>query len=276
MPVRWPFQPVIDGLGGMIPVAPITAWKEGNFHRVPILTGFNANEGSVFVPQKAEKGKEFTSFFHTMLPSLSDLDLEQLDLTYPDPVTPLKDEKYKETRPGLGFQFTRLEQAYGHFAYVAPVLQTAMYASLPSQVGVNNTASLLPPQPVYLYEFALPTDAKLLTFHGSHASFITHKAEIFKRSKAVKDVSTVMHAYWTSFILTGDPNAAKGQKVKKGRVKWPEFDGKANGGNMLVFGEGNTELIGGKEKGVAVRVGRDEGVRSACEYWMERTELFEI
>ena len=45
---------------------------------------------------------------------------------------------------------------------------------------------------------------------------------------------------------------------------------------MIVFGEGNSELIGGKEKGDAVKIGSDAGVREVCKYWMERTELFEI
>ena len=82
-----------------------------------------------------------------------------------------------------------------------------------------------------------------------------------------------MHAYWTSFILTGDPNAVKGKLGD--RVVWPKFnaDGK---GEMVVFGEGNNELIGGKEKGDAVKIGNDTGVREVCKFWMERTELFEI
>jgi acetylcholinesterase len=266
--VRWPFQPVIDGPGGMIPIAPIAAWKAGTFHRVPILTGFNTNEGSMFVPEHASASKEFTNFFHTLLPSLSKYDLDVLNEVYPDPLLG-KDEKYKETRKGLGSQFKRLEQAYGHFAYVAPVLQTASFASSPP----DSSSSIKEAPPVYLYEFALPTKAKLLAYHGSHSTFITHNPEIKRLPPTVKEMSDTMHAYWTSFILTGDPNAVKGKLGD--RVVWPKFNAEGKR-EMVVFGEGNSELIGGKEKGDAVKIGSDTGVRKVCKFWMDRTELFEI
>jgi acetylcholinesterase len=266
--VRWPFQPVIDGPGGMIPTAPIAAWKAGTFHRVPILTGFNTNEGSMFVPEHASASKEFTNFFHTLLPSLSKYDLDLLNEVYPDPLLG-KDEKYKETRQGLGSQFTRLEQAYGHFAYVAPVLQTASFASSPSKSSSDTKEA----PPVYLYEFALPTNATHLAFHGSHSTFITHNPEINRLPPTIKEMSATMHAYWTSFILTGDPNDVKGKLGD--RVVWPRFNAEGKR-EMIVFGEGNSELIGGKEKGDAVKIGSDAGVKEVCKYWMERTELFEI
>jgi carboxylesterase type B len=273
--VRWPFQPVIDGPGGMIPIAPITAWKAGSFHRVPILTGFNANEGSIFVPGTASKSQEFTDFFRTLLPSLPKDDLVLLNEVYPDPLLG-KDEKYKETRRGLGAQFMRLEQAYGHFAYVAPVLQTALFVSS-SSPSVSNSASTVEERketpPVYLYEFALPTNSSLLAYHGSHAPFITHNPEIARLSPTVNQISNVMHAYWTSFILSGDPNAVKGKFGD--RVVWPRFNADKED-NMVVFGEGNTELIGWGNKGDVVKVTYDEGARKECEYWMERTELFEM
>jgi len=277
--VRWPFQPVIDGPGGMIPIAPITAWKSGAFHRIPILTGFNANEGSMFVPQNASTSQDFTDFFSTLLPSLSKYDLDLLNELYPDPVSN-KGSKYKETRKGLGAQFTRLEQAYGHFAYVAPVLQTALFASSPPPSASNTTSNSSPISEmkidgplVYLYEFALPTNPNLLTFHGSHAPFITHSPETQRLSTTVKQISGAMHAYWTSFILTGDPNAIRGEEGS--RVVWPRFGGEEKE-NMVVFGEGNNELIGGRGKGVVVKVKGDGDVRKDCGFWMERTELFEI
>jgi len=181
----------------------------------------------------------------------------------------------------VGAQFTRLEQAYGHFAYVAPVLQTALFASSPSSSQTNtidsNSSSTSETRadgpPAYLYEFALPTDPTLLTSHGSHAPFITRNPEIQRLSTTVREISGAMHAYWTSFVLTGNPNAVKGKEGV--RVVWPEF-GEESGGNMVVFGEGNSELIGGRGKGVVVSVKSDGNVRRDCSFWMKRTELFEI
>ncbi|EER41530.1 carboxylesterase [Histoplasma capsulatum H143] len=47
---RWAFQPVIDG--DIIKQAPIKAWEAGNWNKVSILTGFNTNEGTSFVPSE--------------------------------------------------------------------------------------------------------------------------------------------------------------------------------------------------------------------------------
>jgi acetylcholinesterase len=259
----------------MISIAPITSWKTGKFHRVPILTGFNANEGSMFVPETASKSQEFTDFFRTLLPSLPKNDLVLLSEAYPDPLLG-KDEKYKETRRGLGAQFMRLEQAYGHFAYVAPVLHTALFASSSSPNVFNSTSAAEEREeatPVYLYEFALPSNSSLLAYHGSHTPFITHNPEISRLSPIVGQISNFMHAYWTSFMLTGDPNAVKGKYGD--RVEWPRFKADEEE-NMLVFGEGNTQLIGWGDKGDVVKVASDAEVRKECEFWMERTELFEL
>ncbi|KAI9309889.1 Alpha/Beta hydrolase protein [Zopfochytrium polystomum] len=88
-------QPVIDG--EIIRRRPIDAWRQGLWHKVPIMTGFNGNEGSLYE--------------------------HRLHL-------------------GVGTQYKRVEAAYGHYAYVAPVRQTADFAA---KAGV----------PVYLYHWAL-------------------------------------------------------------------------------------------------------------------------
>lgn len=106
--VRWPWQPVIDGPGGFIELPPIDAWRAGKWHRVPILTGFNTNEGASTVPVAISTGEQFRDFFHTLLPSLSKKDLTKLEAVYPDPLTH-PSSKYKETRTMVGPQFKRTE-----------------------------------------------------------------------------------------------------------------------------------------------------------------------
>ena len=49
----WPFQPTIDGPGGVIPDLPVNSWAKGNVLRIPLLTGFNTNEVALFVPRTA-------------------------------------------------------------------------------------------------------------------------------------------------------------------------------------------------------------------------------
>jgi acetylcholinesterase len=258
--VRWPFQPVIEQAGGFIEEPPIDAWKKGKWHKVPILTGFNTNEGAMFVPVNAATGKQFTKFFRTLLPSLSDKDLAKLNEVYPDPLIHYS-SKYKETRTFLGAQFKRMEQAYGHFAYTCPVRLTGHFAA------TNDV-------PVYLYHFAVSSSAKGEADHGSHNPFPTYNQEVRDVSDTIDEVTGSMHAYWTSFITTGDPNKVKGRFPK--RPIWPIYTPGKGMGKLVVFVEGNDEIAGGENKGVAVKVADDTYAAEECEYWWDRTHLFEV
>jgi acetylcholinesterase len=256
--LRWPFQPTIDGPGGIIELPPIEALKAGKFHKVPILTGYNTNEGAMFTPTHIATSKEFIDFFRRLLPGLLESDLEKLDLLYPDPVE-FPTSEYKEMRKGLGAQFMRLEQAYGQFAYVAPVKQMAHVARSYA--------------PVYLYHFAASTSIRGGADHGTHNPFVTFNEEIRERSEKLRRISGAMHAYWTSFIITGNPNTIKAVS----RPTWPEFDDSdGKNGKLVVFGEGNDELAGGKEGGAIVRVTESIYRKEECKFWWERTEKFEL
>jgi acetylcholinesterase len=259
--IRWPWQPVIDGEGGIIPVRPMDAWKAAKWHKIPILTGFNTNEGSSFVPWTVATSKEFTDFFHILLPSLSQDDLEILDQVYPDP---LKDNssQYVDTRigQGLGAEFKRLEQAYAHFAYIAPVRQAAYHAATSGD------------QPVYLYHFAVNSSIIKGAGHGTNPGFPTYDRGIRTESPTLDEIAGSMHAYWTSFITTGDPNTVKGRFKK--RPEWPVY--KPLSGKLIVFGKDNDERAGGVVKGTAVSIADDTWAAGESEYWWARTEKFEI
>lgn len=258
--VRWPFQPVIDGPEGFIEQPPIEAWRSGKWHKVPLLTGFNTNEGAMFVPASTATGKQFTNFFRTLLPGLSDKDVAKLNEMYPDPLIH-PSSKYRETRNGVGAQFKRIEQAYGHFAYTAPVRHTAHFAAI-SDV------------PVYLYHFAVSSSVKGGADHGSHQSFPTYNDEVRDVSDTIDEVTGSMHAYWTSFITTGDPNKIKGRFPN--RPTWPVYIPEKGKGKLVVFGEGNDEIAGGENEGIAVQVADETFAVVECEYWWDRTELFEL
>lgn len=257
--IRWPFQPVIEPKG-IIAMPPISAWKAGKWHKVPILTGFNTNEGSFFVPSNMETNFEFINFFKTLLPSLSAKDILDLQDTYPDPLTH-PHSKFVEKRPNLGAQFTRLEQAYGHFAYIAPIRQTVHYAASG-------------PAPVYLYHFAATSSAQNGATHASNSAFVMHSPGVKDKSHMLNEISGTMHAYWTSFITSGDPNKVLGRYPV--RRKWPKYRNGTRNGRILVFGEGNDEVAGGKERGVVVQTKDDGFAADESIYWWNRTELFEV
>ncbi|KAM6510940.1 hypothetical protein FSOLCH5_011387 [Fusarium solani] len=247
--LRWAFQPVIDG--DIIARPPLETWKQGKWHKVPIMTGFTTNEGSLYVDKKMSTGSEFRHFFEELLPLLSKEDINTIDNLYPDPAT---SDEYKETREGMGAQYKRIEAAYAHYAYVAPVRQTAELAS--------------PSAPVYLYHWALVSSVNNGAQHGDNMRYEVCDPNVVKISPAQKEVAGTTNAYVTSFITKGDPNAVGGEYAS--RPKWEPYDGKAP--KVLQFGPGNEELIGGGVGSPAAFVD-DVWGRKQSEFWWSKVDI---
>ncbi|EEH19525.2 hypothetical protein PABG_01844 [Paracoccidioides brasiliensis Pb03] len=258
---RWAFQPVIDG--DIIQQAPIRGWETGKWNEVPILTGYNTNEGAPFVPSGMSKSEEFIEFFSTLIPAMPESDLQRLDKLYPDP---LKDPSspYVEMRNiEVGSQFKRAEAAYGHFAYICPIRQTAHHASGGQEA------------PVFLYHWALIKTVKGGASHGDQVEYETYSPAVREISDAQDEMAGTLHAYFTSFITTGDPNAVPGRFPN--RPVWKAFGGgwwKKNR-TLMLFGDGNDERAGGNGVGIMAQVVDDDWSQEECEFWSERSIMTE-
>ncbi|KAL4772575.1 Alpha/Beta hydrolase protein [Aspergillus nidulans var. acristatus] len=257
--LRWAFQPVIDG--DVIPRKPLDAWTAGLWHKVPIMTGFNSNEGTMYVDKSMSDPAQFRKFWQELLPQLTKEDLDTIDRLYPDPSTD-PTSPYVETRTGfdLGPQYKRIEAAYGHYAYVAPARQTAHFAA--SNPGAP---------PVYLYHWALPRTAIGRANHGDNMYYETYNDEITGLSESQKELSGTLHAYITSFITRGDPNAIKGRYGT--RPQWEPYKPASPG--VLVFGEDNEELIGGSVAPPAKFVS-DDWARQETEFWWSKVPISQL
>ncbi|KPI38121.1 Acetylcholinesterase [Cyphellophora attinorum] len=251
--LRWAFQPVIDG--EIIRSRPIDAWKKGRWHKMPIMTGFVGNEGSLYVNKKMQESSEFTKFWETLLPQMSDEDIQAIEKLYPDPS---KDTYsiYKEDRQdhGVGDQYKRIEAAYAHYAYVAPVLQTAYYAS--------------PEAPVYLYHWAMRRNIVEGARHGDNMQYEVRDPETCAQSKDLDVLSGILHAYTVSFICYGDPNRLK--RTYSGRKEWQKSDRDA--AMVMVFGKDNTQLLGGSDVGEAAVMVEDV-FQKETDFWWSKVEL---
>lgn len=247
--LRWAFQPVIDG--EVIPRPPLESWRQGKWHKVPLMTGFQRNEGSLYVPKAMARSEEFTGYFRDLLPLLSEDDLETIDRLYPDPAT-TEDSQYKETREGVGAQYKRIEAAYGHYAYVAPVRQTAELAS--------------PDVPVYLYQWAAISTVLNGAQHADNMRYEVCDPKVMAVSENQAKLAKTTNAYVTSFIATGCPNAGAGTD----RPKWEAYD--KTKPHAMVFGLGNEELIGG-ELGAAATLVDDSWGRKESEFWWSKVDL---
>lgn len=255
--LRWAFQPVIDG--DLISRKPLDAWESGKWHKVPIMTGFNSNEGTMYVNQQMSKPEQFRDFWRNLLPELSTADLGTIERLYPDPsIDPSSPYVETRTEHSLGPQYKRIEAAYGHYAYVAPVRQTAHFAS--SQGAT-----------VYLYHWALPRTVIGRANHADNMYYETFNDEITGLSESQKELSGTLHAYITSFITKGDPNAIGGRYAQ--RPVWKPYT--AGDPGVLVFGADNEELIGGTVAPPAKFV-RDEWAREETEFWWSKVEISQL
>lgn len=248
----WAFQPVIDG--SIIRRRPIDAWREGRWHKVPIMTGFTTNEGSLYVNKKMSTPSEFTDFWRNLLPQLSEEDLAEINRLYPDPT---KDPTsiYREDRAenGVGEMYKRIEAAYAHYAYVAPVRQTANLAG--------------PHVPVYLYHWALRADPVAGARHGDNMWYETRDPGTCAKSETLDELSGTLHAYFTSFICMGDPNGLRGRY--EGRPAWAKYN--LDDPKIMLFG-GKTDLVTAAV-GPAAELMKDDWAVTESAFWWSKVEI---
>lgn len=257
--LKWAFQPVIDG--DIIPRPPLDTWRQGRWHKVPIMTGFQRNEGSLYVDKAMSRSDEFVAFFRDLLPLLSEDDLAAIDRLYPDPAKAEdgSESPYREDRPGVGAQYKRVEAAYGHYAYVAPVRQTAELAS---------SAPNHPP--VYLYQWAAVSSVLNGAQHADNMRYEVCDPGVVGRSSNQARLARTLHAYVTSFITRGgDPNAGAGGGWVE-RPAWEAYGREAP--RAMVFGLSNEELIGGG-LGEAATLVEDSWGRRESEFWWTKVDL---
>ncbi|KAL8343972.1 hypothetical protein RB601_004478 [Gaeumannomyces tritici] len=193
--VCWPFQPVVDG--DAIPDLPARSWRAGRVLDVPLVTGFNANEGTAFVPPRgADSDADFRAFFARLLPAASRADLDRLAASslYPDPVSAPPPSSsslpaaaaaaaaYLASSPVLpagitSRQWRRLDAAYADYAYTCPVLQTAHYMSQlhrPRRSDGGRRSRRRSRSRVYVYRFAPLSPPWATANHAENAPFASH------------------------------------------------------------------------------------------------------
>ncbi|PHH81656.1 hypothetical protein CDD82_245 [Ophiocordyceps australis] len=136
----------------------------------------------------------------------------------------------------------RLAAAYGDYAYKAPVLHTAHMLSL---AGGR----------VYLYEHAVAPG-----FHGGQLPLVAASVE----APGQRRIAQAMNSRWAAFAA-GQP------------LDWPVFQSPFTGaglGELLVFGHGNDEALGGDNEGVPVGsrclTAREMQI---CRFWWEHMDL---
>jgi len=250
---RWPFQPIVDG--ELIRLRPTEEWESGDWNKVPILTGFATDEGSIFAPPSLNTSAGFTDFFKTLIPAFDTSDLDELNSLYPDPLTD-PTSPYTDTRPiPVGKEYKRITAALGQDSYICNIITTAKYASQSAP-------------PVWLWHWGTNVSLVAGAAHTSHTPYESYELFLRQFSDTQDAISQDVTAYWTSFIATGDPN-----KVRVGlgtnRPEWKMYNS-VEGGTVMLLGQGNDERAGGTKLGVVAQMAKNEEFEKECAFWDAR------
>ncbi len=182
------FGPIVDG--HVLPQNPVQAFARGAQHRLPMIIGVNADEGTLFAPDiDLEKYRLLVSLGYG---SFGDKVLEMF---------PAKSQK--EVKNALSRLITQL----GFSATSRFVADSCSAAG----------------SPVFLYLFRrIPDDPRAKkwgAFHGLEIIYVFDNLDLASSLSANEidmRLSTVMAGYWTTFALQGDPN-------REGLPFWPRY-----------------------------------------------------
>ncbi|KAJ7291519.1 extracellular triacylglycerol lipase precursor [Mycena rebaudengoi] len=208
----FPWDPVIDGKGGLIPELPSVLFKKRIFVRLPFIAGTNLDEGTGFVPQGTASTAEIhDGLLALSIPSVSparlEIALEKVLKLYPDvPALGSPFNTGNETF-GLSSQFKRSAAIEGDLSFQS---QRRLWMETAANAGVKTFG--------YLFTQRQPTLPPVYgVTHGTEIAYVYTVPT--DRSPSALKISSMMTDYWISFTTTLDPNDGRGVP----RPKWEQF-----------------------------------------------------
>ncbi|KAJ7106522.1 esterase 1 [Mycena epipterygia] len=226
----FPWDPVIDGPGGLLPDLPSVLLKRGQFARLPFITGTNQDEGTLFVPETTNSTDEISEIIVAQSsPSTSPTTLQSSIRTllqlYPN-------------IPALGSPFNtgnntfELNSQFKRAAAIAGDLdlhsQRRFWIETAANAGVKTFG--------YLFTQPQPNSPPAIgVFHSSEIPFVYGAPSDISASAVL--ISHVMVDYWVSFATSLTPNDGLGIP----RPEWTQFTTKnkavmqLNGANLTMI-----------------------------------------
>ncbi|BCS22538.1 uncharacterized protein APUU_30763A [Aspergillus puulaauensis] len=213
------FAPTIDG--DFVQNYGSQQLKEGQFVKVPIITGANSDEGASLGPTGINNTEDFKATLSRFLPpSFQDAILE----AYPDDlsvnvVASLGDQR---PAPSYGAQFRRSASFWGDYYFIASRRETARtWAShgLPAYAYRFNAIPAGVPPEVGVGHF------KEVGFVFNSLEGVGYRPDILPfegKGQSYIDLAGLMSSSWASFIYDLDPNYYKGRDSKI--PNWPKYD----------------------------------------------------
>jgi para-nitrobenzyl esterase len=195
-------RPLVDSW--VLPQDIATTFAQGKQNDVPLIVGYNADEGTTLAPQGANlKAVMFTAGIYQRYGASAD----QMLKIYPA----ASDEQAVSS-----FYSAYRDQVFGW--------EMRTWARLATKTGH---------QPAYLYYFSRrppgPQSARLRAFHASEIAYVFGNfVWPFPWEDTDKKLSDAITSYWVNFATTGNPNGGS-------LAKWPAYNSKDD--QAMEFGD---------------------------------------
>lgn len=197
------FYPVVDDV--ILPETPMSAFSAGAQASVPLMIGYNADEGSLFTPFVHPAGGEF------------EVPLDGR------PVSPADARATFERSYPSAEHVDRLMAAYPGLGTLDPVAVQAHFGDHMFGVHVDHASRqhAAAGHPVYRYHFRAVPKSKKQTAGAFHAAEITYvfdtKLPLVPTPDDAHLLTREMGDRWFAFAATGVPDSP-------GRENWPGYD----------------------------------------------------
>ncbi|KAI5122702.1 hypothetical protein M0805_009755 [Coniferiporia weirii] len=209
----FPFLPVIDNTGGIIPDLPSTLYARGQFAKLPFIAGNVLDEGTTFTPPAVNSTAEIQEqlIFNTSPPIVSSAEQEkvinEILVLYPD-------------IPALGSPYGTGNETFGlssEFKRVASIGGDQSFQSLRRDWIRTAAAAGVK---TYGYLFTDPQTTHAAMYGVSHASDVPYIYGAPPNGANSEILSSTMMDYWLSFVISLDPNDGKGNAS---RPHWAQY-----------------------------------------------------
>ena len=200
------WAPIVDGW--TIPEDPLLMYETGQQHNVPLITGMNGNEGSLFTSRgmQIDDVDDFETHVRAVYPSVADEALAHYDATSPESARAALDHLVHD----MFFAGPVRAQATTHVKVTSPVWLYHFTRVPPTDwgatMGSHHAAEI-----VYVFGTMTPRGATPVTGFTTEGDW----------TEMDRQLSEIMMSYWVQFAATGNPN-------RDGLPAWTEFDALTN------------------------------------------------
>jgi carboxylesterase type B len=196
LPPIYLYRPTIDG--NLVSDHTYHLYGQGKFMKVPVIFGFDSNEGTIFTPHRTSTIDEADQFLQANFPSIQKAQLDKVNSMYmsrPD------DPVYQ----GAGKYWQGISKAYGEIRYICPAIYISSAYNSHCATALSNWG----------YHYAvIDSDAITSGYGTTHTievnaiwgpQYVSTKPPI-SYSTSNGEIVPLMQRYWTSFIRSYNPN----------------------------------------------------------------------